>query len=351
MDTDTKQKAITWLQEHRMALAKDAVARQYAMYGVRWEPYGKVGHEKSVRDMAYHLDYLVEAVAASDASLFTEYVGWVKVLFESLDFDETVVIHSLDCLREALTASEHDAALSPALAYLDAGREHAALVPATVPSFITGEHADLAQSYLDLLLVGDRQQAGKLILDAVEDGIAVKTVYLDVFQVAQREVGRLWQTNQITVAQEHFCTAATQLIMSQLYPYIFGSTRKDRRFVGTCVGGELHEMGVRMVADFFEMDGWDTYYLGANTPTDAILSTLEEQRVDVLGVSATMTFHVRQVAELIDAVRSSGIGNGTRILVGGYPFNISPTLWKELGADGCAANAEDAVRQANAWAS
>jgi signal transduction histidine kinase len=40
--------------------------------------------------------------------------------------------------------------------------------------------------------------------------------------------------------------------------------------------------GARMVADFFELDGWDTYFLGANTPTDSILRAVEERRADIL---------------------------------------------------------------------
>ena len=47
--------------------------------------------------------------------------------------------------------------------------------------------------------------------------------------------------------------------------------------VATCIGGELHEIGIRMVADFFEMEGWDTYYLGANTPADAVVAELSAQ--------------------------------------------------------------------------
>jgi methanogenic corrinoid protein MtbC1 len=61
------------------------------------------------------------------------------------------------------------------------------------------------------------------------------------------------------VAQEHYCTAATQLIMSQLSPRLFGRDRIGRRLVVTCVGDELYELGMHMVADFFEMEGWDAY--------------------------------------------------------------------------------------------
>jgi methanogenic corrinoid protein MtbC1 len=129
--------------------------------------------------------------------------------------------------------------------------------------------------------------------------------------------------------------------MSQLYPYLFATAQKGPRLVATCVSGELHEIGARMVADFFEMEGWDTYFLGANTPTAGILHTLEERQTAILAVSATMTFHVEQVRALIAATRQSGLP--VRIMVGGYPFNVAPELWRSVGADGFAPTAQEAI--------
>ena len=117
--------------------------------------------------------------------------------------------------------------------------------------------------------------------------------------------------------------------------------------VATSVGGELHEIGMRMVADFLEMEGWDTYYLGANTPTDSILLSLEERQADVLAISATLTLHVSKVSELIDQIRTSPSQSTIKILVGGYPFNIARNLWQQVGADGYAPDAQGAVLAAN----
>jgi len=57
--------------------------------------------------------------------------------------------------------------------------------------------------------------------------------------------------NEVSVAQEHYCTAATQLIMSQLYPHIFAGEKTERTLIATCVAGDLHEIGIRMVSDLF----------------------------------------------------------------------------------------------------
>ncbi|MGD9316362.1 MAG: cobalamin-dependent protein, partial [Anaerolineae bacterium] len=84
-----------------------------------------------------------------------------------------------------------------------------------------------------------------------------------------------------------------------------------------------------------------------NAPASSILEIIAEQKADLLGISATMTFHVRNVAALIARVRKAHTPGGVTILVGGYPFNVAPDLWQELGADGHARDAEEAVGLAN----
>ncbi len=60
-----------------------------------------------------------------------------------------------------------------------------------------------------------------------------------------------------------------------------------------------------MVAGLFEMDGWDTYYLGSNTPIAIVLQTLDPPKPEVLAISATMTFHVGLVTDLIAEARAN----------------------------------------------
>ncbi|NQU66185.1 MAG: cobalamin B12-binding domain-containing protein [SAR324 cluster bacterium] len=206
-------------------------------------------------------------------------------------------------------------------------------------------HTELADQYLEGLLQGKRHIARQLIMDAVESGVPVREIYLQVFQPSLHEIGRLWQINQVSVAQEHYCSAATQMIMSQLYPLIFSSEKIGRRLMATCIDGELHEIGVRMVADFFEMDGWDTHYLGANTPTDSIIQTIETFKPDILAISAVMTFNIAAAADLIAEVRAN-TNEKPKILVGGRPFNMAEGLWERVSADGFASDAEEAIRTA-----
>jgi methanogenic corrinoid protein MtbC1 len=206
---------------------------------------------------------------------------------------------------------------------------------------------ELAKNYMDALLNVQRDAASRMILKAVDEGTGIKDIYIHVFESSQHEIGRLWQTNKITVAQEHFCTAATQMIMSQLYPYIFRTDKIGLRLVAACAAGEMHEIGVRMVADIFEMEGWDTYYLGANTPNESMIQTIIDLKPDIIAISASIHYNIVAVMDLIKLIRNTPDISNIKIMVGGRPFLLAPELWRKVGADGCPTNAIRALSLAD----
>ncbi|MGB9201041.1 B12-binding domain-containing protein [Methanobacterium sp.] len=63
----------------------------------------------------------------------------------------------------------------------------------------SGVYFDLASLYLDSLLMVQSKTASKIIINAVEQGVAIKDIYIYVFEPCQHEIGRLWQTNQIII--------------------------------------------------------------------------------------------------------------------------------------------------------
>ena len=205
---------------------------------------------------------------------------------------------------------------------------------------------DPAQVYLELVLNRNRSEALTMILDLVNTGTSIKSIYLDIFQPAMHLVGELWQHDRISVAQEHYCTGVTQFIISQLYPYLFQEHDRGKVMIGCCVSGELHEMGIRMVCDFFEMDGWDSYYLGASTPTETLAEFIAEKKADLVAVSVTMNEHLPRAGSLVKNLRRD-FPDGLNIILGGHPFSRNPALSRDLGGDGCAHDAQSAVDLGN----
>jgi methanogenic corrinoid protein MtbC1 len=337
------------LLERRTDIAEQAIQRMWERFPHLRTRYGEQGREKSLQDMMYHVVYLAEAVRNDSPRLFVEYVRWVKVLLNSLKIDDQDLVRTFQQLRETVEEALPADARSPAVELLDEVLTEYTSMSVEEESFLPDDapHADLARRYMNLLLNGKRHIASRIIVEAVDQSTAdPKDIYLHVFQPVQHEIGRLWQTNKITVAQEHYCTASTQLVMCQLYPYIFNTEKNGRVFIGVCVGNELHELGIRMVTDFFEMEGWDTYFLGANTPAVTVVQSVRDRRADVVGISTTMTYHLDQVRRLIGQLRSAAETSHVKVLVGGYPFNADADLWQSFGADGFAGDAVRAVQRA-----
>ncbi len=314
------------------------------------ERYGERGIEHLQRDMGQHLRRLVDALAAGEVALFTEYMDWVRTLLTSRGVLDRDLIKGVEIMRDAVVAKIDGVYAEQAREYISAAIDRLHAYPdAGPPSDGQSPLAELADAYLAALLAADQRRAIRLVVNAVDTGgVAVRDLYLHVFQRTQHEIGQLWHTNQISVGQEHYCTAATQVAMAQLYPRILGvgSPTHERVFVGVCVQEELHELGVRMVCDFLEMAGWRTYYYGASMPDESVARAVREHSANVLGVSATMMAHVDRAKSLIETVRAANADGGLGVLAGGRPFLVAPRLRVYVGADAVARDAAEAVAEA-----
>ncbi len=200
----------------------------------------------------------------------------------------------------------------------------------------------LQQEYMKEILAGKRNAALEIIMDAYRGGYPILGIYMDIFQETLYEIGRLWETNQISVADEHLGTAITQYVMSNLYQHLETSDKQRGRLVMTGVQGELHQVGANMVSDVLEAEGWDVMFLGTNVPDDGVIESIRKHGADLFGISSTMLFNIPKVIRLVEATRRE-FGNSIPIMLGGGAFKSIKALPSEL--DGCivAMNLREAI--------
>jgi methanogenic corrinoid protein MtbC1 len=194
---------------------------------------------------------------------------------------------------------------------------------------------------LDLLLQHRAVDARRALLDASDRGVALVDIYQHVLTPAMYEVGRLWQTRQINEAEEHYCSHVTQTTLAILTSEV-NTPRIRRAVVGLCIGQERHEVGIRMVTDCFALHGWDAVCLGSNVPGRNIESILGTWNPDVVALSATMTYHLAELNEVIRAIKNTR-GKSPYVVVGGRPFNLCPGLAERMGANASAASCSELV--------
>jgi methanogenic corrinoid protein MtbC1 len=201
--------------------------------------------------------------------------------------------------------------------------------------------------YLQSILIGARAGSVRIVDEALRNGAGVFDIYSQVFQSSLYEVGRLWEEGSISVSIEHRATAITQLVMAGIYARAVPvpPSIPPRNTVVTGVAGELHQIGANMVADVLENAGWNVGFLGTGAPHSGIVEAVLEQNADLLCISATMLFNLPDVVRLIREVREPR--PKLRVLIGGAAFRAKPDLWRDIGADGYAADLHSAVEAAD----
>lgn len=202
----------------------------------------------------------------------------------------------------------------------------------------------LQDRYVRALRGTQRSEAERLILDARGAGADLTTLYLGVFQPALREIGRLWQENEMSVAEEHFATAVTQTLMASLYRGMaVEQAPTGPSIVAACAPSERHEVGLRMVTDLLDLAGWETIYLGSSVPADDLVAMVRRSKPDVLALSASLLPHLTELRAVIRAVRDAPSSEHPFVVVGGRMFMDRPDLHVSLDADMAFTDAGDAV--------
>jgi MerR family transcriptional regulator, light-induced transcriptional regulator len=195
--------------------------------------------------------------------------------------------------------------------------------------------------YLAALLAADLDGARRVLEEALEADVEVQDVYLRVLQPALYEIGARWSRAEISVAQEHLATAAAQASMAALAGRFPRAARGGRgRVVIACAEDELHSVGVRMVADFLEADGWDVTWIGAMTPAAGLVELA--RGADAVAISAALPERIPLVRRAVAALREQP--GAPLVLVGGQAFGGSRERALATGADAYAEDATAAVR-------
>lgn len=223
---------------------------------------------------------------------------------------------------------------------------------ATTPDEVSIEESqnELVTENIGYLLEPDMKKALELAGRHMKTAEDVGDWWIKVAQPSLWKIGDLWEQGAISVGQEHLATSITQRVMSAFYSMILELPRPKGSVALAATPGELHEIGARMVADLLEIDGWDVYYTGANTPMESLVDLLRTHKSRYLLLSTTLISHLAKVIDLIRVIRSSDLDPRPHILVGGRAYLSDPQLWKTVFADAVADSADSAGVILNQWA-
>ncbi len=258
---------------------------------------------------------------------------WQKAIKENLDEKNACEINSVyDWLIE-----KHDL-------MLDLFKKEPSLDISVLP-----EWKDKKEKFVSFLLDADFESCIKMAEEIVKSPEDLRDFYLQIIRPALYHIGILWEKGEITVAEEHLATAIVGRITSNIYTKFRFGEQKKGKIILTAAPNEFHEVGGRIVADLLEIKGWDVLYLGANTPEKELLKLIRKVEPQILGISVAMPFNIDKAWKIISLLKSDKITGDMKIMVGGMGFNAFPDLWRTVGADGWAPDADSAVKLVEQW--
>jgi 5-methyltetrahydrofolate--homocysteine methyltransferase len=150
------------------------------------------------------------------------------------------------------------------------------------------------------------RQDGKLPLDIINGPL------MD----GMREVGRLFNANELIVAEVLQSAEAMKAAVSHLENFMEKSTdaRKGKVLLAT-VKGDVHDIGKNLVEIILSNNGYEVVNLGIKVPPEKLIAAYREHQPDVIGLSGLLVKSAQQMVTTAQDLTSAGVT--APMLVGG----------------------------------
>ena len=194
--------------------------------------------------------------------------------------------------------------------------------------------------FLSLLDDGNKERCVQLCLSTLSDKtLDVVTLYRDILTPALSEKFCSSRDEEICIWQEHIRTSIVRTIIECCYPFVL--RERDEKYLSTqkgkvivlCPPDEAHEIGARMVADFFLLNGYHATFIGASTPVNEIIGAITHFKPDYVAISITNVFNLIATAKAVSRILDLKTTLDFKVILGGQACKQNPTTCRKMNAD------------------
>ena len=197
----------------------------------------------------------------------------------------------------------------------------------------------LYKQLLKYLEEENREKAVKYVLSKLQGGeIDIVTLYNDLLTPSLNNM-KCEGPEAFCIWKEHVRSSIVRQIIENCYPYVlkerdtkYGGAGRSRKVMVICPSEELHEIGPRMVADFFTLNGFEVTFVGANTPRRSFLSAIDIVKPHYVAIGVTNYYNLSAARRTIEQIKDRE-HRDLKIIVGGHAFTRNPEVYREIGAD------------------
>ncbi len=190
----------------------------------------------------------------------------------------------------------------------------------------------------------DKVKIAEITKKFIEDGGNPMDIMNNAFIPGINEVGDLFGRGQLFLP-ELMLSADAMLIATELVNDALAGSDGEQTSGGTIVlatvKGDVHDIGKCIVVSLMKANGFSVLDLGRDVDVDRIIEEAVNAKADVIGTSALLTTTMKQQKVLEEALKSAGLKDKIKTVVGGAP--VTPRWAARIGADAYAEDAQDGI--------
>ncbi|OGS56899.1 MAG: hypothetical protein A3K60_01755 [Euryarchaeota archaeon RBG_19FT_COMBO_56_21] len=204
--------------------------------------------------------------------------------------------------------------------------------------------ADAVARLKEAVMNYEMETIADLAKQALKDGVDPLVAIEKGLAEGIKTVGEKFGRGEIFLPELVMGAEAMKAALAVLEPAVPKGKHRStagKVLIGT-VQDDIHEIGKNLVSTMLASNGFEVVDLGVNVSGSDFLKKADEQKANIVAMSALMTTTMPRMAEVITPLKKKS--KAVKVMVGGAP--VTDTYAKEIGADGYSGDASSAVEVA-----
>jgi 5-methyltetrahydrofolate--homocysteine methyltransferase len=199
-----------------------------------------------------------------------------------------------------------------------------------------------AEVFAQALFKGSVEEVKQLTQKLLDGGEKAETILNRGLVKAMDQVGVKFKNCEIYIPEVLIAARAMHAGLGILKPILARADAPPAaKIVLGTVKGDLHDIGKNLVGMMLEGAGFEVIDIGIDAPAEKFIQVAQERGAKVIGMSALLTTTMMQMKATTELVKSAGLKNQMKTVVGGAP--VTEEFARQIGADGYAGDAASAV--------